>query len=212
VLAGHKLGLSVEDALWIADENLGVSQTDVSERMSNRHTPIVVSLVEILRQHSRTVLRRAIVRWPCCWTERLVALQIDLIRTTISESSTTHTEILHQSKVLDLVAHKLIIKHSRLLIVVGLDASHIGGRLGRQNVNQCIHTRLELGASRDGALLGVKLGRWKAGTHNRIVTAAQDLLEIAEKKIIVLVDKPLAVVGDDACRVNPAEQKESQPA
>lgn len=49
---------------------------------------------------------------PCGGTQTLVALQEDLEVSPIAETCSPHTEVLHQSQVLHLVTHNLVIEHT----------------------------------------------------------------------------------------------------
>ena len=69
----------------------------------------------------------------------------------VAEPGTAHSQVLHQTQVLGLVANDVLVKHSIPFEVIGLDAADVGWLLAHQDVHQLGQACLELGASLQGA-------------------------------------------------------------
>ena len=68
----------------------------------------------------------------------------------VAEPCPAHTQVLHQTQVLGLMANDALIKNSVPLEIVGLDAANVGRLLAHQDVHQLSQAGLELRASLQG--------------------------------------------------------------
>lgn len=196
VLLGLVRVLRVEQRPGPADKELRLA-----------HAVLLIVPAQVLDQllDSRLRTARTLVVRPGGLAQRLVALQEELVGAAVGEAGPPHPQVLHESQVLDLMQHQLVVEDARSLQVVGLDAANVAGLLAHQDVHEVVQRGAELGDGRVGALQAAQLLLREAAPHNAVARLAERLLQVPEEQIVVLVQEPVDAVGDLAGVVNQAE-------
>jgi len=183
----------MEHTLWVTDEHLSLTELPLT-RLDTGKT---------LKDDTSTftwITLPFTPRTPSLLVELLVTTKEAIEWCTISETGTTHLNVLKKTKILTLVTNTLMIPHARLLNIVGLDATDVVrstlGKSRHQSVSRC----LDLETSSSGPLtLTAASSLFFGSDREKAVdegsgTIAHAVDTLLEQSILVLISETFAFV------------------
>jgi len=140
-------------------------------------------------------------RTPSLLVELLVTTQETVEGCTISETSTTHLNVLEKTKVLALMAHTLVVPHACLLHIVGFDATDVVRSTLGKSIHQSIGRSLDLETSSGGPLTltatsSLFFGSDREESADEANAASTHAINaLLEQSILVLISETFALIS-----------------
>mmetsp|Transcript_27233 Transcript_27233/g.38372 ORF Transcript_27233/g.38372 Transcript_27233/m.38372 type:complete len:670 (+) Transcript_27233:792-2801(+) len=184
------LFFEIEQRGWVSNEDLGLS-----------HSVLLRVDLVVVQQSLSTALGVSLPLGPGFLAEHLVSPHESLIGGSERKTSTPDSDVFDQTKVSNLVSDSLLIKNSRLLVVVWFDTPDVVWFTRQKFFHQSLQSILELNSSCDGSFLRIEVRRREQSEDQGVVACQHCVNKVNVESVFVLIEEAIHTVGNISCIV-----------